>query len=145
MGQPLYDSRVICEYLDGLHTTEKLFPPSGRERLTALRRQALGDGLLDLLVLWRNERNRPVALQSPTHLAAFAMKFAATLEVLEKDAAALAGSRFSIGHISIGCALSYLDFRFATENWREGRPGLAAWHAEFESRPSAKATEIVDA
>ena len=55
------------------------------------------------------------------------------------------GDNFGIGHIAIGCALSYLDFRFAEENWRAGCPRLAAWHTTFEARPSAKATQIVDA
>lgn len=144
-GTALYDSRVICEYLDTLHTQTRLFPPAGNERLTALRRQALGDGLLDLLVLWRNERNRPPEKQSSSHLAAFATKFCASLSLLEGESAALANAEFGIGHIAIGCALSYLDFRFAAENWRDGHPRLAAWHAAFEARPSAKATEIIDA
>ena len=53
--------------------------------------------------------------------------------------------RFDVGHIALGCALSYLDFRFATLGWRSGRGALAAWHAGFEARPSARATEVVDA
>lgn len=144
-GSAIYDSRVICEYLDGLHPGVRLFPPSGQERLTALRRQALGDGLMDLLVLWRGERSRPAESQSSSHLAAFAVKFRATLAVLEKECGALGGDNFGIGHVAIGCALSYLDFRFGEESWRAGCPGLAAWHETFEMRPSAKATQIVDA
>jgi glutathione S-transferase len=55
-GTPLYDSRVICEYLDALGGDPRLFPQQGGARIVALRRQALGDGFLDLLVLTRNER-----------------------------------------------------------------------------------------
>ena len=63
-GTVLYDSAVICEYLDHLHDGPKLFPLPFEERMTALRRQALGDGLLDALVLWRGELSRPVQQQS---------------------------------------------------------------------------------
>lgn len=144
-GIALYDSRVICEFLDGLHPGQKLFPASGAERVTALRRQALGDGLMDLLVLWRNERGRPPECQSPSHLSAFATKYDASLAALEDDAHALERSAFTVGHIAIGCALAYLDFRFAERDWRACAPRLALWHETFEARPSAKATEIVDA
>src|SRR5262249_41672659 len=58
-GTALYDSPVICEYLDRLHAGRKLFPPEGATRMTALRRQALGGGFLDFLLLWRAERARP--------------------------------------------------------------------------------------
>src|SRR4029077_4905038 len=58
-GTVLYDLSVICEYFDGLHNGPKLFPASPPQRMTALRRQALGDGWLDALVLWRGELMRP--------------------------------------------------------------------------------------
>jgi glutathione S-transferase len=141
-GLALYDSPVICEYLDALDGDPKLFPQHGRARIVALRRQALGDGLLDLLVLARNERMR--AEPSQAHLASAAARTAATLDHLEREAEALATSPLSIGHIAIGCALSYLDFRFAGQDWRRGRPRLANWHASFVARPSVQATTPVD-
>ena len=143
-GTPVFDSRVICEYLDGLHGGEKLFPPAGPSRLIALRRQALGDGIMDLCVTWRGERSRAPVQQSAELLEAFARKREAALDALEKEAPALAASPFSIGHIAIGCALAYLDFRFGDRDWRPRRPKLTAWHAAFEARPSAKACAIVD-
>ena len=109
----IYDSPVICEYLDGLHAGVPMFPAEGSARITALRRQALGDGLLDVLLQTRNEAGRPDGAPSPTSLAGFETKVAAALTALEAEAAALAGSAFDIGHIAIGCALGYLDFRFS--------------------------------
>jgi glutathione S-transferase len=141
-GTVLYDSPVICEYLDQFNPGPKLLPASGMERFTALRRQALGDGFLDFLLLWRTERER--AHQSEPHLSSYAAKRAATLGALEREAAALDGSAFSLGHVAIGCALSYLDFRFAADDWRRGHPRIAAWHAAFAERPSVRATEPVD-
>jgi len=141
-GTALYDSPVICEYLDSLGEGPKLFPTEPRERLVALRRQALGDGFLDLLVLTRNERERPQP--STLHLESAAARKAAVLDNLDREAPALAAASFSIGHIAIGCALCYLDFRYADEDWRQDHPRIAQWHAGFAARPSVRATEPVD-
>jgi glutathione S-transferase len=141
-GTVLYDSPVICEYLDGLHDGTRLLPSAGPARLTALRRQALGDGFLDFLLLWRGERER--AHPSQPHLHSQAVKHAATLAALDREAADLERAGFSLGHIAIGCALSYLDFRFAQDDWRSGHPRIAAWHAGFAARPSVRATDPID-
>jgi len=123
-GSSLYDSAVICEYFDSLHQGQRLFP---------------ADGMLDTLLLWLDERNRPEENRSNQHVAAWRVKTTASLDALEKEASALTASDFSIGHIAIGCALGYLDFRFPEERWRDGRPELTAWQRTFESRPSASA------
>lgn len=141
-GTVLYDSPVICEYLDSLHAPPRLIPADGRARMIALRRQALGDGFLDFLLLLRNERER--AHPSQVHLSTFTTKRAAVLRALEREAGELAATPFTIGHIAIGCALSYLDFRFGHEDWRADHPRIAGWHREFCTRPSVRATEPVD-
>jgi glutathione S-transferase len=81
---------------------------------------------------------------SQTHLVSATLRKKAILDSLELEAPELAVAQFGIGHIAIGCALSYLDFRYADEDWREGRPRLANWHATFAARPSVVATEPVD-
>lgn len=141
-GTVLYDSPVVCEYLDTLGGAPKLFPTAPQARLTALRRQALGDGFLDMMVLLRDERMREHP--SERHMASTATRKAAVLAALEQEAPALAATPFDIGHIAIGCGLSYLDFRYADEDWRQAHPKLAAWHATFAARPSVRATEPVD-
>ncbi len=95
-----------------------------------------------MLVLNRNERDR--TRPSEMHLKSAATRNTAVLESLEQEAADLAGSAFDIGHIAIGCALCYLDFRYADDNWRKGHPRIARWHATFAQRPSVRATEPVD-
>jgi glutathione S-transferase len=144
-GTAIYDSRVICEYLDSLHSGEKLFPASFPERLTALRRLALGDGMLDTMLMWRSEQLRPAANQSIKHMQAWKLKTNVSVDLLEeKEIDALAAARFSIGHIGIGVALGYIDFRFPELAWRTGHPKLAAWYATFAARPAAKANEARD-
>jgi glutathione S-transferase len=93
-------------------------------------------------VLARNERER--AQPSDEYLASVEIRKAAVLKCLEQEAGALATATFGIGHIAIGCALCYLDFRFAGEEWRKDHPRIASWHYAFASRPSVRATEPVD-
>jgi glutathione S-transferase len=142
-GTVLYDSRVICEYLDSLHGGEKLFP-APPERWTALRRQALGDGMLDTLATWRAEQLRPVERQSATHRDVWRLKTHASVDRLEDEADALMADRFSIGHIAVGAALGYIDFRFPEIGWRKEHPRIAAWYETFLKRPSVIANEPVD-
>jgi glutathione S-transferase len=139
-GTALYDSRVICAYLDTL-TGCGLLPDDPQARLTAERRQALGDGFLDALLLFRQERNKPAERQTPAWLDAFALKTKAVLAALEAEAPALQASRFDLGLIAIGCALSYMDYRFPDIAWRDDHPALAAWHARFAERPSVMRTQ----
>ena len=142
-GTIIYDSPVICEYLDTLHDGTKLFP-AWPERLAALRRLALGDGMLDIALAWFGERFRPAERQSEPHMALWQGKIRSCVDALEQEADALVASRFSIGHIAIGIALSYLDFRFGDLRWRDRHSRLAAWHATFEARPSVVANPPVD-
>jgi glutathione S-transferase len=139
-GTPLYDSPVICEYLDSLHNGPRFFPAAGPARWLALRRQALADGMLAILLLWRQERMKTTEQQIPAWLAAFELKIFTSLQRLEQEADVLAHDGFDIGHLSIGCMLSYLDYRFADIDWRTPHPALAAWHAGFAQRPAVMAS-----
>ena len=143
-GQWIYDSPVICEYFDQLHNGEKLFPTSFPERLVALRRQSLGDGMLDTMLMWRGEATRPPEQQSIKHMQAWRLKTKVSVDMLEEEADALAASRFSIGHIALGTALGYIDFRFPELAWRDRHPRLKMWHDGFVARPSVRANEPVD-
>ena len=139
-GMALYDSRVICEYLDSLHGGSRMFPAAGPARWTALRRQAEGDGILDAGVITRYETFlRPEAFRWPDWIEGQKGKFRRALDGLEAEAASF-GDTIDIGTITIGCALGYLDFRYAAENWRAGRPQLARWFEAFEKRPSMAET-----
>ena len=144
-GMVLYDSSVICEYLDSLHAGEKLFPADPGRRWPALRWQALGNNMLDNLVPWRNERLRPQAQQSPETIAAFDLKIRNAVASLDTDADALARTAVGIGHVVIAVALGYIDFRFSDLAWRQGGHRIAAWHETFAQRSSMQATLPVDA
>ena len=134
-GMVLYDSAVICEYLDSLHDGAKLFPPTGRERWTALRRQALADGLADAAVLRKYETWRPREVQSEDWLAHQRGKMERALDALEAEAGALDGA-LTIGHVAMVCVLDWLDLRFPEDPWRPSRPRLAGWLGGISKRRS---------
>jgi glutathione S-transferase len=140
-GSTLFDSVVICEYLNDL-AGGTLFPAQGREKWQALRWHALGNGLLDALILWRNERERDIPSRALTE--AFELKTRTALARLDDDAKALTDAPFSIGHVAVGCTLGYLDYRFDSLGWRAIAPRLAQWYEITASRPSFRATEPVD-
>ncbi len=140
-GFTLFDSAVICEYLDDM-AGGSIFPKGGWDKWQALRWHAFGDGLLDALILWRNEREREVPLQAL--IEAFDLKTRTSLQQLDAEAQALTETPFSIGHVAIGCALGYLEYRFDTLGWRSVAPRLAEWYAEIEARPSFRNTEPLD-
>lgn len=141
-GRSLFDSVVICEYLDS-HGEGGLYPQSGEARWVALRWQALGDGLCDTLIALRHERDRIREHQLQSLLDGLQLKVNATFDQLEREVAALMQASFGIGHIAIGCALGYMAVRFADLDWRSSRPALARWHAEFEQRDAARLTRPV--
>lgn len=140
-GRTLLDSVVICEYLNDLGGGP-LFPGRGDARWQALRWHALGDGLLDALILWRNERERKAPLGALTE--AFDLKTRAVLQLLEKEVAELEAASFAIGHVTVVCALGYLDYRFGDFGWRAQAPKLAGWFQAMQQRPSVIATAPVD-
>lgn len=142
-GQAIVDSPVIAEYLDRLGGAT-LIPSDGVERWSALSRQALGDEMLSILLLWRAELRRPIDARSEGLLTGYAAKLDAVLDRLEQDIAPAPQAGFTIGEITLGVLLSYLDFRFADRAWRPCHPVLTAWHAAFERRPSMIATAFQD-
>lgn len=139
-GEMLYDSDVICEYLDTLHAGRKFFPASGPQRFTALRRQALTDGILEAAVLCRYEMAvRPEALRWKDWVEGQKRKILGSLDVLEAEVTTW-GDDLDIGQVGAACVCGYLDFRFADWNWRAGRPKLAAWFERAAQRPSVRET-----
>ena len=138
-GRVLYDSRVICEYLDDLGGGA-LFPRSGAARWQALTLQALADGMLDAALLARYEDvARPEALRWAEWRAAQLDKVATSMAALDAAPASLE-ARVDIGTLALACALGYLDLRFAELSWREHYPAVARWHAQFSQRASMQAS-----
>ncbi|QEX24518.1 glutathione S-transferase [Hypericibacter adhaerens] len=135
----LYDSLVICEYLDSLHPGAKLFPPPGPARWQALRHHALADGAMDAAILRRLESQRPEGQRSQGWMDRQKALVERVLDALEKDAKTLVDLS-DIGAITIAVMLGYLDFRFAADEWRKGRPRLAAWYGRVSQNASMLAT-----
>lgn len=141
-GAPVIGSHAICLLLDDLAERPVSYP-LGIDRRRVDRAQALGEGLCDLGIAWVRERWRGGGQAPQDFVAAARTKLAATADVLEREVDDLGGD-FHIGGAAIGCALAYLDFRFADEDWRADRPALAGWQQRFAERPSAQATQFHD-
>ena len=140
-GSVLYDSTVICQYLDTLHGGARLFPPEGEALWQGLRRNALGDGLGQAATWNIRERDRPEGERSARDQAYYERTIDRSFAALEAEAPALA-QRFGIGEISIACALSYIDFRYPDRGWRKTASRLGAWYDTARERPSMQATEL---
>lgn len=126
-GVAYFDSPVICEYLDTVGDAPPLLPPAGPARLAVLRQQAIGDGIMDAAVARRGESLRPKEEAREAVMARQAAAVARALDLLEREVDALPGP-LTLGSIAVAVALGYLDFRFAADAWRAGRPRLATWH-----------------
>lgn len=131
-GTTLYDSRVICQYLNDLGGGNLY--PTGSDRWVALRREACADGICDAAILARYEGFvRPQEKRWDVWSDAQISKFRRALQALESESL---GEAVDIGTLSIAIALDYLDFRFPQENWRSGHPKLEAWYQTVSVRES---------
>jgi len=137
-NQAVFDSPVICEYLDSLGGAVQLFPAIGPARWHALRLQALGDGIMDAAVGRRMEMGRPVEEARTALMARHKAAVARALDVLEGEDL---GQALTIGTIAVACALGYLTLRFSDEPWREGHPKLTAWFSQFGLHPCIAGTK----
>jgi glutathione S-transferase len=132
-GLALFDSPVICEYLDSVGDATPMVPQSAALRWHALKHQALGDGIIDATVLRRLELGRPAGQVQEPRVARAGAAISRSLDMLEAE---LPSSHEDIGSLTIGAALGYLDFRAPDEGWRHSRPNLAAWWQDFSTLPA---------
>lgn len=138
-GATLYDSRVITAFLNAQFGGK--FYPETSSRWENLTLEATGDGMMDSAVSMVYEvRLRSGDKQSSEWIEAQWSKVQRALSVLNARWISHLSGPVTMGHISVACALSYLDFRLDDRQWRNGHDALAKWHADFESRPSMQAT-----
>ena len=141
-GEAVFDSRVIVEYLDTLSPVGKLIPTQGRERAEVKTWEALADGLMDAAILARLEAtwaDRSAAERSQAWIDRQMGKIGATLKAMSTglgDKSFCSGIHFSLSDVAVGCALGYLDLRFADVNWRDAHPNLTKLQEKLVQRPS---------
>jgi glutathione S-transferase len=135
-GTGLYDSRVICEYLDGIGRGA-MIPQSGHDRLRTRLLEALGDGIADATLVRSMQLRRPEAERHADVIARQSLAIWAGLAEAER---LLDGDRFTLGEAALAAALIYIDVRLPDENWRPVHPALAAWFDKALQRPSVAGT-----
>lgn len=140
-GSAIYDSRVICAYVDAQAASPVLVPAEGAERFAVMTLEALADAILDAALLARYEKiMRPEALYWDDWHRGQMEKIDSGLDALETVWLPHLQGPLSLGSIAAACALGYLDFRFPDKDWRSGHPGIAAWFETVSKRPSMQAT-----
>lgn len=138
-GRPIFDSRVIVEFLDNASPRGKLIPTDNRERIEVRRWEALADGVLDAGVLVRRELARPEGERSPAWIERQQKKINAGLKMMAQDLGDnlwCAGHGYTLADIAVGVCLGWLAFRFPEMTWRESQPSLARLMTKLEERPS---------
>jgi glutathione S-transferase len=147
-GEPVYDSRVIVEYVDTLSPVGRLIPAAGRERAEVRTLEALADGLLDAAVLARLEQTwagRSESQRSPAWVDRQMSRVHSALKTMSQalgDDAWCVHNHFSLADIAVGCAVGYLSFRFPHIDWRGDHPNLARLSDKLEARASFIATAV---
>jgi glutathione S-transferase len=138
-GEALWDSSVICEYLNSLADNRSIIPVDGPARWRALRLAALADGILEAGIAVRYERLRPPHLQWEKWIDGQLLKIRGALDFLEKDLSLLTGE-FEIGQIAVAAALPWLEFRGIYPGLPESHSRLFGWLAGVQCRPSMIST-----
>lgn len=148
-GTPLFDSRVIVEYLDNMAPNNKLLPSPNRERTEAKRWEALADGVLDAAVAARQESQRPRQEQSQACISRQHQKIQRSLDFMAKELGeqgfCLGGVTPTLADLATGTALGYLIFRFPMVDWQAAHPNLARLYDKLMQRPSFAETQPTDA
>ncbi|MGY6534887.1 MAG: glutathione S-transferase family protein [Pararhodobacter sp.] len=145
-GCTLYDSRVICRFLAEQNSAGAALYPAPPRLWEVLTLEATADGVMDAALAVRYELAlRPAAQQMPAWAEGQWTKVTRSLDSIEARWTGHLAGPVTIGQIALGCALGYLDFRFADRPWRAGRPALTDWFARFSARPAMLATAPPDA
>jgi glutathione S-transferase len=142
-GPTIYDSNVICRFLDA-HAGGNFYPEARLWEVLTL--EATADGIMEAAVgVIYEKRFRPEALWSAEWHEAQWVKIDRALDAIERTWLSHLEGPVHMGQIAVACALGYLDLRYPERDWRKGRPGLAAWEASFAARPSMTSTSPLTA
>jgi glutathione S-transferase len=140
-GTVLTESTLICHHLDAIAPGPGLLPAAGRERLEALRLDALAYGFLDGAAWWFREYRRSEAMRWDSFIGLERDRANRCLDMFEREVAGgRIGANPSLAGIALACALGFIDPGLKVLDWRQGRPALTAWFAPFNERPSMRAT-----
>ena len=142
-GSTLYDSRVIVEYVDTLSPVSRLIPDGNREKIQVKRWEALADGVCEAAATIFLEKKRDEATQSADWIVRHESKIRRGLEAMSVELAEknwCHGEFYSLADIAVGCALGYLDLRFAQIDWRKTHPNLEKLADKLAQRQAFKDT-----
>jgi glutathione S-transferase len=140
-GQSVYDSLVICLYLERLCGQRQAVAADTVSMLHVMQWHALGQGLTDVLLQWSRERARPEPKRTDGYAPALEAKVSSAIDAFAQMTVSLDAAPFGLGHAAITSALGYLDFRYQEVDWRADHPRLRDWFARCMARPSCASTK----
>ena len=141
-GSAIYDSRVICRFLNA-RAGGKLYP-EGDRLWDVLTLEATGDGIMESAVAMVYEaRVRPPEMQYQTIVDAHWVKIDRALSALNKVWIDQLSEPFNMGQVAVASALGYLDLRLDARDWRQGNDALASWFETISERASLQSTAPV--
>ncbi len=139
-GKPIYDSRVICRYIDTMHNSTKLYP-NDSALWDTLTLEATADGISEAAILMAYEKMlRPEDQQSDDWIEAQWGKIDRALDTVENNWMNHLNAAPDMACYGVGASLGYLDLRHDDRGWRDNRAKLATWEAEFIKRPAMAST-----
>ncbi|MDR1888337.1 MAG: glutathione S-transferase N-terminal domain-containing protein [Zoogloeaceae bacterium] len=147
-GTPIFDARVIVEYIDNISPNNNLFPSANRERTEVKRWEAVADGLLDAVALAHQESARPTGERRAAFIRQQQEKISRCLAFMEQNLGNqpfCTGKSMTLADLAVGTALSYLFFRFPNPGWNKTHPFLAQLYDKLEQRPSFQETMFQEA
>ncbi len=134
-GDVLFDSPVICAYVDSLNNGPKLIPETGVQRWAVLTLEALGDGLGEAVIAASQEDQKPDAKRTQGIVDRQTGKATTALGALDKMAGDFNDPPM-MGEIAVACALGYMELRNVVPGWRETYPALSGWYTGILKRQS---------
>lgn len=152
-GTGLFDSPVICHYLDNLSNNTLLIPADNKQRLNVLRWEAMTDGLTDATYNIAIERKRPANEQSSTWINRWSSEIKRTLLYIESSLDEINPAdknSVTLTHLALASALSYLELRLPEALYKSGEPEITiapntlAWYTTFKNSSAMKATQLID-
>ena len=142
-GTPIFDARVIVEYIDNISPNNKLFPAANRERTEVKRWEAVADGLLDAIEQAHRESAHPAKGRRSALICQQQEKILHCLAFMEQNLGEqpfCAGKFLTLADLAVWTSLEFLLFRLPNLAWRETHPLLAQLRARLEQRPSFQDT-----
>ena len=152
--EPLFDSKVIVQFLDKYKQKPLFYPKDPDENISARLVETVAEGICDSIVLLFLENSRNETLRSKTWIKRQEKKIIEGVKYLSnnlQEKKYFVGNFFNIADVSVFTCLEYLDLRFSKFKWRDSYQDLVSYwlihknrQSFIETKPVAQVIEPLD-